>query len=297
MRKSLGLIMLFNSQKHRQLLRRFDFIGGLLEAVFPFVKSDVLLIEPNTKPRVFLSNAFISALIIALLFSLPVYAYSFYSSNAQQITELSLIVFFYILFTIFILNIIHPHAYKADLAKSMDRDLSFMLKDIIIQVKSGVLLYDALVAATAMHEYGEASRYLREVINKINEGYNYRAALQEMASQITSEFMKKVLWQMTSIFTVGGDPSTLFESMEQILKEYHERAIAKYMETANVILFAYMLLGAVLPGIFLVTGLVTSIIMGFDFSEILVIGLLSISLFLGLFLIGYLKSSKPVVLS
>ncbi len=292
----LGVFLLFDTKKHKHILRRFSFIGEMLEAVFPFTAPDIEAIDTSVMPSLFLTNAFISSFIFAFVFSAIIYYVASLIPFLQQPLLTATIIFLYLLIMLLILNVIHPHAYKLDLAKRTDRDLSFMLKDIIIQVKSGVLLYDALVAVTSAHSYGEATRQLKEVINKLNQGYTYKAAMEDLASKINSEFMKKVLWQFSSIFTVGGNATSLFESMERVLQDYHEREIKHYLDVANLVLFVYLLFGAVLPGIFLVSGVVLSVVLGTELSNVTIIGVLGLSLLIQVFLVGYLKTSKPLVM-
>ncbi len=295
---NIGLLLIFPEKRMKRIIRRFEFLGKFLLQVFPFVKSDLRDIEYDGKATVFLTNVFLSAVFWAL-----VVGWLFYTILTNQIRAnphalgISIAIALYTFVMHIIFNVIHPRAKRIDMTKRMDRDLSFVLKDIIIQLRSGVTLYDAFVTATEGSSYGVASRKLREVVSKISQGYTYKEALQELAASIKSDFMKNVLWQLANTFHVGGNVEPVFKSMEQTLKEYHEMSIHSYLESANIMLFGYLLFGAVLPAIFLITGVVIGMVMGINISDAFVVGTLGLSLLVEAFLVGHLRASKPAVMS
>ncbi|RME79496.1 MAG: type II secretion system F family protein [Methanobacteriota archaeon] len=284
--------ILFNPLKARRFVRRFEFFGKLLLRVVPFIEEDLEVLDPRIKAHVYLSSAFLSAFVYALFFPLLLFIATW---GAKELWFVELAVFLYMFFFILVINIVYPRAKVQDMSKKIDRDLSFILNDMLIQLRSGVLLYDALII-TSTSNYGMASKKLKRVVSRINEGYSDAEALGELARTIRSNFMRKTLWQLSTAMRVGGDVTDVLESIDKTVKEYNERELKRYLEKVNLLLFGYLLLGAVVPAIFLVTGVIVSAIMDIEFSELLIAVVLVSSLLVQAFLVGFIRTSKPAVI-
>ncbi|MEM4295707.1 MAG: type II secretion system F family protein [Candidatus Anstonellales archaeon] len=281
--------MIFNAEKHK-FLRRFEFIGNLLIRIFPFVKHDLLVSGEKVKPSLFMTALFLNALFIPLFISISIYLYF-----GPQSIFITIISFFYLFLFVFIFGLAYPRAKIVDLSKSIDKDLSILLSDIIIQLKSGVLLYDALVSAGTAN-YGLASKKINEMIRKISQGYSERAAMQELALTIRSEFMKTTMWRIVSSLRIGGNVVYLLDAITKTVKEYNEREMKMYIDLINIGLMFFLLLGVVLPSIAIISGLIILSASGIPFSVHLLIAIYASSLVLQLFIIGYISVSKPVVM-
>jgi pilus assembly protein TadC len=280
-------MVLFNVKKHK-FLRRFEFIGNVLLKIVPFIKHDIAILDPEIKANIFLTELFLSALILSII---PSYIIYYFTSQTFIAFAIGIYIFVFVLS----FGLAWPKAKIIDISKNIDRDLSFMLKDMLIQLKSGILLYDSLVSASQA-DYGLASKKLREVVKKINQGYNERVAMQEIALTIKSDLMKQTLWRIISSLRIGGNVLYLLDAINKTLSEYKEREMKRYIEVVNISLVGFLLIGVVIPSIAIIAGVMVSSILGFTFSSIFLIGVFALALITQVFIIGYIITSKPAVM-
>jgi hypothetical protein len=279
--------MIFDASKHR-FLRRLEIFGKFVLFFFPFLKHDIAIIYPDIKPSLYMASVFFNSLFFSSFFVILVFSIFGYSLPSL----LYLISFIYILVFSLAFYIIHPKAKSIDIKKETDRDLGFLLKDLLIQLKSGINLYDALISAGNAN-YGIASQKIKDVVKKINQGYNERVALQEIITTIKSDFMKTTLWRIVSSLRTGGNIGYLLNEISGTLKNYHEEEMRRYIEITNIALIGFLLLGCVLPSIAIISSIVIFSVLGLDFSSNTLFSIFGFSFVLQVFLIGYIHTSRP----
>ena len=97
----------------------------------------------------------------------------------------------------------------------LEKNLIFALKDLLLQVTSGVSLYNGLVNISKSN-YGEVSKEFERLAKKINGGVPTERALEELSIETKSDYLKRATWQLTNTIKAGAD---LKESLKVIIAE------------------------------------------------------------------------------
>ena len=84
----------------------------------------------------------------------------------------------------------YPRILSGKTAELIDKHLVFALKDLLLQINSGVTLYNGLVNVVK-EGYGQASKELEKVAKDVSCGIPIDKALEKMALQTKSEFLRK----------------------------------------------------------------------------------------------------------
>jgi len=224
---------------------------------------------------------------------------TFYSDFYSPSLDLSALfsIFKYSLL-VFILILVIFFAYPKILAKkkaeNIDRNLVFALKDISLQVRANVPLYNALISVSHGN-YGEVSSELAIAARDINSGKSMGQALEEAALRTQSEFMHKVSLQLINTIKAGANLKVALQVVIDDLMENQKRKIKNYAHELNVWTLVYLLFAVAIPSIGSTLFIILSSFAGIGLTEGLFIFFLLICLFIQVALIGLIKSRRPIV--
>ncbi|MBU0661976.1 MAG: type II secretion system F family protein [Candidatus Diapherotrites archaeon] len=176
--------------------------------------------------------------------------------------------------------------------RDIERNLIFGLRTLLVEIKSGVTLFDAINVVADGH-YGAVSTEFSRAIESINTGTTEEVALEEIASRNPSLFFRRAMWQLLNGIKTGGDISVAITAMVDSLAKEQRNQVRKYGSSLRMLSLVYMMLGVIIPAL----GLTFLVILGsfpqLDISELMFWGLL-IFLVLGQFMfLGMLKAGRP----
>src|SRR6056297_2259365 len=155
-----------------------------------------------------------------------------------------------ILFSVFIffLQLGYPKIYASKKEKDIERNLISALQDMLVQVKSGVSLYD-VIANLSKSDYGSTSKELGKVVNQISGGVPQIQAIENLIGENSSEYFKRVLWQLSNGLRSGSNMDlVLKDSITNIQKEQGLQ-IQTYGNKLNPIVMFYMLIAVIVPSL------------------------------------------------
>ncbi len=206
-----------------------------------------------------------------------------------------------IIFTLFIsavalLYLIYlPKVKMRRRATLIDQDLEYMLKDIQIQLNSGVPLFDSLVNI-ARGEYGECSLICEGIIQEVQQGKSMTEVLDDVGMWSPSEYFRKTMWQIVNALKTGSDVVKALEAISSDIRMEKENRIKAYGKELNLYGLVYMMLGVIIPSMgvtllvilssFLGEGVITE-----DVFWIIMVGLVIFQLVF----IMYVKGKRPAV--
>lgn len=286
-------LMFISLEIGTEIAKRLYFPLSLIVGFFPRLKNDLRILGIKNAEAYMASNI-LSALLFTVLIGIVLFVGTAYvkdKTKVEQFLPLALLVIF---FTIFIFNILQPMLRTRTIAMQVDRDLSFALKDMLIQVESGVPLYAAMVNI-AHSNYGAVSAKFEATVKKISTGTSESEALQEMALESKSDFFKIVLWQLIGTLQSGASLGPALRSTIEQLESYQHKLIKSYSSTLNFIVLLYMLSAAALPSLGITFLVILSAFGGTGVNEQLITTMVAGSLFFQLVLIGYVNSERPVI--
>ena len=177
--------------------------------------------------------------------------------------------------------------------KDISREIVFVGRFLIIELKSGVSLYDAMLNTSKNYEV--IGEYFKKIIDKVDLGTTMEDAINETIETTPSSNLTKVLWQILNSLRTGADISDSLSSiLDQIVRE-QVIEVKEYGRKLNPLAMFYMVIAVIMPSL----GIIGIIVLTTFISiKIDLIALLAIAMFLGFvqfMFFSIIKSSRPAV--
>ena len=177
------------------------------------------------------------------------------------------------------------------LQKQVDREIVFAGQFLIIELESGIGLYESFIHVA--RNYPTIGRYFRNVIEDIDLGTPIDEALNKAVETTPSQNLRKMFWQITNSITTGADVATALTSVvEQIIRE-QKIELNEYGRKLNPLAMFYMIIAIVLPSIGITMFVV---LVSFLSIKLSLLTLLLIAVFMGFIQFMFytiVKSSRP----
>jgi flagellar protein FlaJ len=194
----------------------------------------------------------------------------------------------------FIYVIFYPKLFVNRKVNQIEKNLPYALHHLLIEVRSGVPLFNALVSIS-QSRYGILSEEMKKAVDDISTGKSEIAALEMLARRNPSLYFRRVLWQIVNSLKSGADIGNTIKQIVDNLAEEQRVAIKKYGSQLNPLTLMYMIFAVIFPTLGITFLLVLSSFVGIGIDLQLV--LIGIILFLVMFqfmIIGLIKSKRPV---
>ncbi len=278
----------------RKISKRFLGFGDKLSKVLPGFRVKLSQAELDFQPREYLAIAFFSlifwtSMTFTLLFALSIFVKlppNFIFTIIPVSIVIGFLSFFYIIF--------YPSLIIARKVKDLEKNLLFALRHLLIQVKSGVPLFDGLVSV-ASGNYSLISKELGECTKKISTGLEQTFALEELALKNPSLHFRRVIWQISNAIKTGADLGTTLEAIVQNLGEERKVSIRKYGSQLNPLAMMYMMLAVIIPSLGITFLIIFSSFSGVSVSESMFFIILFALAFFQFTFIGIVKSRRPAI--
>ncbi|OIO64288.1 hypothetical protein AUJ68_06730 [Candidatus Woesearchaeota archaeon CG1_02_57_44] len=179
-------------------------------------------------------------------------------------------------------------------AEQLERNLAFALKDLYLQVTSGVGLYDALIAVSRAG-YGEASLAFGSAAHDVASGTPIASALERMAARSESQYLKRTTWQLVNTLRSGASLEGALRSLIDGLMLSQRDKIRGYTQELNLWVLLYMLFAVAIPTLGITMMIILSGMAGLGVTPGLFVAFLVICFFVQVLLIGFIHSRRPVV--
>jgi len=198
---------------------------------------------------------------------------------------------------IFISQLNYPKIYVMRKARGLEKNLISALQDILIQLNSGVPIFDILVNISRAG-YGEVSEEFKKIVREINSGTPQIAAIDARGKKSASEYFKRVLWQISNGMRAGSDLSIVIaDSIDNLSKEQVIQ-IQGYGSKLNPLIVFYMLIGIILPALSITFITVIASIIGMSRNLIILFfsGMFVFAIFVQIMFLGLVRSRRPSLL-
>ncbi|MBN2459783.1 type II secretion system F family protein [Candidatus Woesearchaeota archaeon] len=178
-------------------------------------------------------------------------------------------------------------------AKSIDKDVLFAGRFLLIKLNSGKPLINSLTDAS--QSYGVANTYFKDIVRNIDLGTPLEDALEKAMDNCPSKKMGRVLFQINNALRIGIDVTQNLEAVLEEIANEQLVEIQRYGKKLNSLTLFYMLVAVVAPSLGLtmfmvVAGLVSLDIGPGTFGVFLLFLIILELVFLSLF-----KSIRPNV--
>lgn len=242
----IGLI-LFPPPMMKNLGMRFRGLGVRLIAAFPGLAYDLTNAQIEIRPDYYAVSSFFSALVFSIMLTIFILLIVFIRQFEFPLSFLLPFMTFLMTFIIFFMvNIIYPRIISKSVASMIDRGLLFAARDMLIQISSGITLFQAL-SNVAEGDYGQVSVEFKRVVNETRSGSSLTQALEDMALRNQSQYLRKMCWQIITAMRSGANLTTAIKGIIKLLVDYQMQQIKSYNAELNFIVLIYLLAAAVLP--------------------------------------------------
>jgi len=181
--------------------------------------------------------------------------------------------------------------------KFLEINLLPALQSMLIQLNSGVPLFDILVSISK-GDYGEMSSEFSTVVREINAGKPQIDALEEIAVENPSLFFRRSIWQLVNGMKAGSDMSSVIKEIINSLSEEQILQIQKYGGQLNPLAMFYMLVAVIAPTLGMTFLIIISsfISLGETVTKIVFWSLLGFVCFFQIMFLGVIKGRRPNLL-
>ena len=177
--------------------------------------------------------------------------------------------------------------------KEISKEIVFAGRFLIIELESGVPLYNAMINVSKNYEV--IGKYFKEMTDKVDLGTSMEDALNEAVEFIPSNDFRKILWQIINSIRTGSDVAkSLYSVMEQITKDQITE-VNKYGKKLNPLAMFYMIIAVILPSLGITMLIILSSFIQFELSLTILLALAGFLGFVQFMFIAMVKFSRPAI--
>jgi len=243
----------------RNISRIFIYVGDLLTRITPSMalslKQSGMDKEYNITAREYLAVAFTNSLIMGLLSGAAITLAL--STGTKQFAKLGPILGFFVGLLNYIQLVSYPQAIVNKRVKDLEKNLLFALRTILVQIRSGIPIFDTFVSI-ASGNYGQISEEFRRVIDKARSGKPVLDSLEELAVRNPSMYFRRAIWQMVNAMRSGSDIGENLECVINALAKEQMVQIKEYQSTLNPLAMMYMMIAVIIPSLGITVMIVVS---------------------------------------
>ncbi len=192
----------------------------------------------------------------------------------------------------------YPKVYFNRKQKGLERNLMPALEDMLVQLSSGVPLFNIMVNIS-IADYGEISTEFKKAVRKINAGSPQIEVLEELGEKNSSSYFKRTIWQVSNGMKSGSDISEVIKSSLRLLNEEQVIQIQNYGNKLNPLIMFYMLITIILPALAVTFMTIISSMIGLDkyITMVMYAGLFLFTIFIQIMFLGAIRSSRPTLIT
>ncbi|MBN2203220.1 MAG: type II secretion system F family protein [Candidatus Aenigmarchaeota archaeon] len=233
----------FPLRKAMKEAKIFERAGNVIWKSHPSLKLDLYQAEINIHPKVYSSIVALTTFFYFCVMTPVIFLVSLIAGQPDIVLPLAVGS----VFSMFVFNylLMFPKLMAVRRMKSLESDLLNSLEHILIEIKSGVPLFNSLISVT--DGYGEISEEFKTIIMEINAGLSMVKALEKASLRNPSLHFRRAIWQLTNAMKSGSDVSATIESIVNTLTKEQMISIRKYGQELGPYTLMYMLVAVIMP--------------------------------------------------
>jgi len=198
---------------------------------------------------------------------------------------------------VFLQQVNYPKSFVTEKTRAIEKNLISALQDMVVQLNSGVSIFEIMVNVSNS-DYDEVSDEFKKITKEINSGTPQVDAIEKYGKINTSEYFKRVLWQISNGMRAGSDIGIVLKEGIKNLSAEQSIQIQSYGNKLNPIIMFYMLIAVIVPSLGITFLIIISSILAIPERIITLIFLLIFILvtFIQIMFIGLIKSRRPSLL-
>ncbi len=291
-------VMLLTYGSMQAMGRRLRGLGRVILTLQPRLRETLPKLGLEIEPEGYAASSLISSFFYGFIFFLITFvAFTLRSDSTfppDQILHISIAIGIGIWSVFLLLHLIYPGIVIRKVAAKETKDLLFALREIMMNVESGVPLFDAM-KNVARGNYGYISKDFEKIVKDIEGGVPEREALRQLAISTESEFLKRAVWQLVNALESGASISSALPSIIDSLEGQTYRDIRGYSSNLNFLMLIYMISAAVVPSMGITFLVLLSAFSSFGVDIQTISTLVAVSGVIQLVMIGYMSSTRPEI--
>jgi len=295
-KQNVPVMMLFPLEKAQSFSDKYLFLGKFLSKLIFSLKYDLQKAEIYIDVERYCLASFLSALLYGIMFLFVGMAFGTIISRQLGVFTITLMIVFSLasFLTMLIFHLFYPKLAAYQLASMVDQELLFAMRTMLIQLSSGISLFEAM-RLISKSNYGQVSTEFNLVVKDINSGTSETEALEKLAFRTKSEVLKKTAWQLITTMRSGGSIVNALNSQVEALVAQQVDAIKAYSAELNLWTLIYLIIAAAMPSLGITFLVIASSVGGSGIGPESVMLILVLSLSVQVAMIILVKSKVPKV--
>ena len=187
----------------------------------------------------------------------------------------------------------YPEVVIKKRAKDINQEIVFAIRFLIIEIESGVPLYNAM--KNIVKNYEKVGVQFADIINKIDLGTSMSEAIKEATDTTPSDELRKVFWQLSnSLHTGSSAVEPLTSVLEQIVR-LQQIEVKEYGRKLNPLAMFYMMIAVIVPSLGITMMVVLATFLGLKMSLAILLFVVMLLGFMQFMFLSIIKSSRPSV--
>ena len=291
----------FKTETALNFARKFFGVSKEMAKFFPSLSYELKQAKVNLNPRDYVALAIFTALF---WFALLIFLTIFLGILSNPLNPLAAFTPTYLVmmlsldvgvaFVVFYYIILYPKMILIKKIRLLERDLLYALRHLLIQVRSGVTLFNALVSVAA-GDYGLVSEEFEEAVREINAGVSEIEALENMSWRNPSLYFRRVIWQLVNGMRAGSDIAVTLREIVNGLAIDQRIEIRRYGAQLNPMALMYLMTAVIIPTLGITFLIILSSFFGLSFlpMDILLYLILGFLIIFQFMFIGLIKIRRP----
>lgn len=255
----------------------------------------VYLTQANAKitPLDYIAMSFASLSVFAAF----IFTFSLFGLAFGAPWYFPFLIAFVLSFFVFLQQMAYPRLIASRRIKEVEKNLLPALQDMLVQLNSGIPLFNILVSITN-GEYGAISIEFRKAVQEINAGRNQIDALEEIAVQNPSILFRRTIWQIVNGMKEGADIAFLIKDVMASVGDEQLTQIQRYGGQLSPLALFYMLIAIIAPslGVTFIIILSSFISISTVTTKFIFYGILIMTFMFQILFLGMIKTRRPSLL-
>jgi len=175
--------------------------------------------------------------------------------------------------------------------RSINQEIIFAGRFLIIELQSGVPIYNAFINLGKNYETIGPS--FKEIVEKVNLGTTIEDAINEAITLTPSPELRKLMWQVLNAMRTGADVAdSLNAVIDQIVRQ-QQIAVKEYGRKLNPLAMFYMMIAVIVPSLGTTVLIVLATFIGFNLPLVVLLVVAGMVGFVQFMFFAIIKSARP----
>jgi len=269
------------------------------EKIFKSVAQRIMVSSPNLRQKLRLAGMnddplmFVQqSLVVAGMMSIMITVLFFFVLQIFGINVFAIVLLFPLFFIFaFMLRMQYPNAKAQKRAREVERELVFAGRQMLIELKAGVPLFDAMLSIS--RDYGEISNEFAKIVDRVNAGVPTDVAMHDVADDNPSMSFKRVILQLINSIRSGSDVAKALDAVLDQISREQITDLKAYGQKLNPLGMFYMVFGIILPSLGIALAIIIFSFLSINIDVTILYAFLFVITILQYIFVTVIESQKP----